>query len=118
MAHGKAKFEGVKPELIPPLPAEIAHVWNFFTDIFNPGGIGMGPYRTEFREIEAYSRVMRIIIQPREAFLIRALAELFMIVQSRKKSGGDVKNQTSMTDSQGLKAMFSRQGKRPKSKKK
>lgn len=92
-------------------------MWNFFTDVFNPGGIGMGTYRTEFREIEAYARMTRQIILPQEAMLIRQLCELHMVVQAQKRKRNPkqpdappLENLTAMDDSKGLKAMFARYG--------
>lgn len=105
------------------MPLELAHVWEWFTDVFNPGGIGMGPYRTEYREIEAYARVTGEIITPSEAKIIRLLCETYMRVESEKemtKNKGappGTKNLTDMTDSSGLKSIFSRMGAKPAKKK-
>jgi hypothetical protein len=96
------------------MPPELRHVWDFFTDIFNPGGYGMGPFRALFTEIEAYSRVTRNIILPTEAFIIRDLCEEFMKAQAEKEDAKKrlpagakpIKNLTKMNDTDGLKRLF------------
>ena len=85
-------------------------MWDFFTEVFNPGGVGMGPYRTEFREIEAYARMTRQSITPTEAYLIRDLAELYIMIDAKKSGTPGLKNETPMSDSEGLRRLFSNAG--------
>jgi hypothetical protein len=106
-------------------------VWQWFIDVFNPGGVGMGPYRTEFREIEAFARVTNQIIRGHEALMIRKLAELYMRVdyeRQTKEADKDkptkngvppgTKNVTTMKDAAGVAAIFRGAGSdRPRSKK-
>ena len=103
---------------VPPTP-ELFYVWEWFTDLFNPGGVGMGPYRVEYQEIEAYSRVTGEIIHGWEAIVIRRLCETYIIVRSevdKKPSTSSLppgmKNVTTMNDTAGLKSLFLGQGTR------
>jgi hypothetical protein len=99
---------------IPWLSVECEHVWGWFTDIFNPGGVGMGPYRPAFTEIEAFARLNRLDIKPWEVMAIRALAETYIVwddeKEKKKAKTGGVKNPVDMTNAAGLRALFEKQG--------
>jgi hypothetical protein len=98
---------------LPALTMECEHVWGWFTDIFNPGGVGMGPFRPSFLEIEAFGRTQGISLRAWEVMAIRALAEVYIIwdaeKQDKKKTGG-VDKPVAMTDNAGLRALFEKQG--------
>jgi hypothetical protein len=75
----------------------------------------MGSYRPEFREIEAYSRQMREYINPFETLLIRSLAEAYMIASDEKRKRDankptGLQNETDMSDTERVKAIFMRAG--------
>lgn len=101
---------------VPDLPSELSHVWGWFCEVFNPGGVGMGPYRTEFREIQAYADMTHTYIKPSEARLIRRLCETYMEVDAEKDKQPNkgvppgVKNVTTMKDSSGIRAIFANAG--------
>ncbi len=60
-------------------------MWEWFLDLFNSNGVGFGPFRIEFQEIEAYARITRITIEPWQALLIRDLCEVYMQAQDEKE---------------------------------
>lgn len=94
-------------------------LWNWFVEVFNPGGVGFGPYRVPFSEIEAYASVTRQIILPREARLIRRLSEEYLKVYAEKqekdmKSGGNTPSGfKSVQGNKNLRSMFMSKGKKP-----
>ena len=89
----------------------LSYIWGWFHDIFLFCGYGMGPFLTPYQEIEAFSRMMRVDIQPWEAKVLRELGGAYMI-HYRKKSEqpSNLTRTVAMTDSEGLKAMFSAAG--------
>lgn len=98
-------------------PSELDHVWTWFCEVFNPGGVGMGAYRTEYREIQAYADMTHTHITPSEARLIRRFCEVYIEVDSQKKPGAQnkglppgAKNVTTMKDTAGIRAIFANAG--------
>lgn len=94
-------------------------MWAWFLDLFNPGGVGMGPFRPSFAEIEAYGRVTGVRVRTWEAFAIRNMAQEFIDWNDEKQATktsqpAGMKKIVPMSDTQGLKALFASQGsKRP-----
>jgi len=68
-------------ELIEPaLPGALAYVWMWFLDLSaTRGSNGFGPSALGFRDIAAWSELMRIRPTPFEVDLIRNLDGLFLI---------------------------------------
>lgn len=114
IAFATAVFEQKKELPQPPTP--LRHVWEWFLEIFNPGGYGMGPFPIEYQEIEAFSRVSRNVIEPVEAAMIRRLSNVFVSVKARE-SKTPLEKKTDMSDSKGLKELFSKAGAVKKQKK-
>lgn len=120
--HVRARFtkELLKKDIqIPEMPSELSHVWTYFCEVFNPGGVGMGPYRTEFREIQAFAEMTHTYIKPSEVRLIRRLCEIYMEVDAEKDKQTaatkqsvppGVKNLTTMKDTSGIRAIFANAG--------
>jgi hypothetical protein len=117
---------GEKDVDIPPLPYPLAHVWLWFRLVFNPGGVGFGPFRIPFAEIEAFARSQNLIILPDEALLMRDLSGKFIEVWGDKQTAKlnqqntaptpgkpGLKNLVSMRDSQGIKSLFMGLGAKP-----
>ena len=95
VAYATAVFR--EAEVVPFLAPDVEHLWVWFTEVFNPGGVGMGPYRTHFTEIEAYARMTRIKIEPWEALALRAMAEAYVIV-NHEKTNKDKPNKGAVID--------------------
>jgi hypothetical protein len=56
--------------------------------VFNSNGVGFGPFRVPFAEIEAFAKSQGLYIKPWEALLIRHLSEVYIMVddeRSKKK---------------------------------
>jgi len=98
----------------PELPDEIEHVWTWFTQIFNPGGVGMGPHKLPFAEIGWFARMTHAIIEPWEVLALRELSQAFVIVSSEKQRDvpSNATNLTTMQDNTGLRSLFMSQGSR------
>jgi hypothetical protein len=89
--YGEAFFarpaKGGKGKPIGRPPALTAHIWDAFLDLLNPAGVGMGPVRITYEEIDAYRRVTRRQIGRREADLIIELSENYVLAMSRRRPG-------------------------------
>lgn len=71
----------------------------------------MGPFLTPFAEIEAFSKQMKIDIQPWEARVIRELGEAYLIHYKKQSERPHGMTKTiSMSDSEGLKELFASAG--------
>lgn len=89
----------------------LSYIWNWFFEIFLFGGYGWGPFLTPYQEIEAFSRMMRVDIQPWEARVLRELGEVYLLhYRKRSEQPSNLTKTIPMTDSEGLKAMFSAAG--------
>ena len=78
----------------------------------------MGPFKTPYTEIEAYSRVMRIEMEPWEASAIRGLGEAYLRHYKRKsETPGGMRRTISMSDSEGIKSLFANVGDKKPTKK-
>jgi len=113
MAFAEERFKDNQWNELPLSP--LSYVWRWFTELFLFGGYGMGPFKTPYSEIEAYSRVMGIYIRPLEARIIRDLGQLFVNHSARKKEQErslppGMKKLTPMSDASGIRALFEGRG--------
>ena len=91
----------------------LSYIWEWFLEIFLFGGYGQGPFLTPYEEIEAYSRIMKVSIEPWEAKVLRELGGAYMSHYKRKsEQPGNLTKTVSMRDSEGLKALFANVGHR------
>lgn len=94
-----------------PCLSPLSYIWEWFLELFLFGGYGMGPFLTPYQEIEAYSRMMRLDIQPWEAKVLRELAGAYLSYHRKKsEQPHNLTKTVAMTDSEGLKAMFASAG--------
>lgn len=56
-----------------------------FLDLHSPGGVGFGPARLSYQEIDAYARVTGRRIGRWESGLLVELSELYMITKAKKR---------------------------------
>lgn len=93
---------------------------NWFDDAFLPGGYGMGPFPFEYAELEAYSRVMKRDLRTWEFDLLREMSEAYCheyaLREKRKAEMPQGMKQIDMKNPEAIKALFSKQGGRKKSK--
>jgi hypothetical protein len=102
---------------LPELPRDVSHIWEAFVELFNPEGVGNGPFRIHFAEIEAYARLTRKTLSPGEAIMIRDLSEVYVKHYAATKGKPQMTNVTSMSDVEGIKRKFLSAGSdRPKTK--
>src|SRR5690606_2296572 len=56
----------------------LSYLWEAFLGIFLWGGYGMAPFKTPYMEIEAYSRMMQVPLEPWEVRIIRDLGGAYV----------------------------------------
>lgn len=95
------------------------YLWDIFTDLFNPSGYGNGPVKISYQEIDAFSKVSGTPLHLWEAKVVRDLSEAYIKWWVAKQNTPKNFKPVEMTDTEGLKALFSNVGtKKPKKEKK
>lgn len=93
----------------------LAYLYDWFNELYLPGGYGFGPFALEYREIEAYSDALGLDMRPFERRTVRQISEAYAgtwhAKEAKKNSTPDGMTEVSADDHQGIKALFSKAGK-------
>jgi len=79
----------VAPELtnMPPLPAETAHLWNWFLDLNSTRTAGFTINPIGWPDLDAYFRLQRIHPDGWEVATLRALDDAYLSIQNDDATG-------------------------------